>query len=91
MPLIARSRPSWVTHAYYRKALLPIIAEEVIGCERTCEAHDQLKAGFYGLDPRGPLPSMREMPQEEAGRFLDWVIRECAERGIVLPDPERNR
>jgi hypothetical protein len=84
------TKPSWLTHAYYRSTIVPLV-REYCGYLTDNEAHAALKAAFYGLDPRGELPSMAAMDQETACRFLDFVIIEAAQLGLVLPDPRRKR
>jgi hypothetical protein len=82
-------RPSWRTHAFYRTAIVPAV-RDYCGYERDTEAHRALKAGFYELHPDDPkLPSMADMSQEESGRFIEFAFRQCAELGLVLPDPAR--
>ncbi len=81
---------SRATHAYYRKAIVPAI-REYCGYENDHAAHRAIKAGFFGMHPDDPaLPSMAGMTQEEAGRLIDYALREAAEMSLVLPDPRRN-
>jgi hypothetical protein len=82
-------RPSWATHAYYRDAILPLM-REAMGCVTENEAHRQIKAGFFGMHPDDPeLPSMGRMPQEQAGRLIEYAMIEAAQIGVILPDPRR--
>lgn len=77
------------THSYYRAAIVPGIRQHC-GYESNHEAHTAIKAAFYGMHPDDPkLPSMAKMTQEEAGRFIDYALREAAELGLVLEDPRK--
>jgi hypothetical protein len=85
----AKVVPSRRTHGYYRKVIVPAI-REYCGHESDAEAHVALKAGFYKMAMADPqLPSMADMSQEEATRFIDWALRQAAEASLVLPDPKR--
>lgn len=80
---------SHACHGYYRKVIVPAIRDHC-GYEGDAEAHRALKAGFYDLHPFSPeMPSMADISQEEAGRFIDYALRQAAEMGLVLPDPAR--
>lgn len=88
---IAPKGISAATHRYYRKIIVPAI-REYCGHESDDDAHKSLKAGFYDLHPADPkMPSMAEMSQEEASRFLEYALRQAAEMSLVLPDPETVR
>lgn len=77
------------SHGYYRKVIVPAI-REYCGHESDAEAHIALKAGFYKMAMGDPLlPSMANMTQEEATRFIDYCLRQAAEMELVLPDPPR--
>ncbi len=82
-------RISHGTHKYYRAVILPAIAEYCGYDLENGEAHRSVKAAFYGMHPDSPeLPSMAAMTQVEAGRFLDFAVREAAKMGLILPDSE---
>lgn len=75
-------------HRYYRAVILPAI-REYCGYESDALAHRALKAGFYDKHPDDPaLPSMAAMSQDEASRFMEYALREAAEMGCVIADPE---
>lgn len=78
--------PSVATHRYYRAVVVPALRDHC-GYESDADAHNAIKAAFFRKDPRGELPSMGDMSQEEACRLIDYAIRESAEMGLVLPDP----
>jgi hypothetical protein len=76
------------THGYYRKVILPAIADYCGYDLDNGEAHRNVKAAFFGMHPDDPeLPSMRTMDQETATRFLDYALRQAAEMSLVLEDP----
>ena len=87
--LVTRPPISLKQHGYYRKVIVPAIAE-YSGYESHEEAHRAIKAAFYGVHPSDPkLPSMADMTCEEATRFIDFALRQAAEMSLVLHDPER--
>lgn len=73
-------------HGYYRSTILPVI-REASGYESDALAHQALKAAFYDLDPRGPLPSMAAMDQGTASRFIEFALRQAAEMNCPVADP----
>ena len=86
--MIKQNRPAVTNsqHAYYRGVIVPAMAR-YCGYESNEECHHAIKAAFFGRDPRESLPSMANMPREEASRLIDYAIRRAAEFGLVLPDP----
>lgn len=81
--------PSTEQFGYYRSAIVPGYARSG-GFESHEEAHRHLKAAFFELHPNDPrLPSMASMSEEECGRFLSYIIRECAEIGIEIEEPRK--
>lgn len=75
-------------HAYYRGVILGPFAEKA-GYQNAHEAHEALKAGFLGLDPRGPIPSMASFDKRQASDFLEYALRQAAEIGVPIEDPWR--
>lgn len=81
--------PSLQTHRYYRQVIVPAI-RDYCGYESDAHAHKAIKAGFFDMAPNDPrLPSMSDMSQEEAGRLIEYALRQAAELSLVLPDPVR--
>jgi hypothetical protein len=84
----AQIQVSLPQHRYYRGVILPAI-REYSGYESDALAHRALKAGFYDRHPDDPtLPSMADMSQDEGSRFMEYCLRQAAEMGLALMDPE---
>lgn len=76
------------SHRYYRGVIMPAI-REYCGYESDALAHRALKSGFFDKHPDDPaLPSMAAMSQDEASRFMEYALRQAAEMGCVIADPQ---
>lgn len=87
-------------HGYYRAVLLPLAAEEW-GWADPSELHAALKRlHLPGIIPEDEwpvrrlgayqdveLPSMADFTREQSSRFIDAVIHQMQEAGIVVPAP----
>ncbi len=87
-------------HGYYRSTLLPLAAEEW-GWGNPAELHHELKllhlpkiipmgdwpSRRLGRDEVMDTPSMGDMTKEESSAFIQAVIDQMRDAGIVVPAP----
>jgi len=87
-------------HGYYRAVLLPLACEEW-GWGNPAELHRELKLLHLpqiipveewprrriGRDEIVDVPSMADMTQEQSSAFLQAVIDQMTDAGIVVPPP----
>ena len=87
-------------HGYYRAAVLPLLASEW-GWGNPAELHRELKLLHLpkiipveewprrriGLDEIVDVPSMADMTKEQSSAFIQAVLDQAADAGIVVPPP----
>lgn len=82
---------------YYFSTVLPPILED-LGYEKDEDIlfHEQMKINYFRIkrDKLGiyrNVPSVfsneSDVPVPEKKKFVDWLIRKAAKRGIYIPDP----
>jgi hypothetical protein len=95
-----REETSQDQHGYYRAVVLPLLAEEW-GWGNPAELHRELKllhlpgiipleewpTRHIGKAEVRDVPSMGEMSKEQSAAFLQAVLDQAADAGIVVPAP----
>lgn len=95
-----REETSQDQHGYYRGVILPLLAEEW-GWGNPAELHRELKllhlpkiipvedwpSRKIGVAWIADVPSMADMSKEQSAAFLQAVLDQAADAGVVVPPP----